>query len=63
MITKKTLPRRTFLRGVGSAAIALPFLDAMAPAFRRAPSRRGPGAHGVLLCAERHDHGCVESDL
>ncbi len=33
MITKKTLPRRTFLRGVGSAAIALPFLDAMSPAF------------------------------
>jgi len=34
MITQKTLPRRTFLRGVGSAAIALPFLDAMAPALR-----------------------------
>jgi hypothetical protein len=33
VITKKTLPRRTFLRGVGSAAIALPFLDAMSPAF------------------------------
>ncbi len=33
MITKKTLPRRTFLRGMGSAAIALPFLDAMSPAF------------------------------
>jgi hypothetical protein len=33
MITKKSLPRRTFLRGMGSAAIALPFLDAMSPAF------------------------------
>jgi hypothetical protein len=33
MITGKALPRRTFLRGMGSAAIALPFLDAMAPAF------------------------------
>jgi hypothetical protein len=32
MITRKALPRRTFLRGVG-AAIALPALDAMAPAF------------------------------
>jgi len=32
-ITKKTLPRRTFLRGVG-ATIALPFLDAMVPALR-----------------------------
>jgi len=33
MITRKTLPRRTFLRGLGSAAIGLPFLDAMAPAL------------------------------
>jgi len=32
MITKKALPRRTFLRGMGTA-VALPFLDAMAPAF------------------------------
>jgi hypothetical protein len=32
MITKMALPRRTFLRGVG-ATIALPFLDAMAPAL------------------------------
>jgi hypothetical protein len=31
IITKKHLPRRTILRGAG-AAIALPFLDAMAPA-------------------------------
>ncbi len=33
MMTRKALPRRTFLRGMGSAAIALPFLDAMSPAF------------------------------
>jgi hypothetical protein len=33
MITRKALPRRTFLRGMGTAAIGLPFLDAMAPAF------------------------------
>jgi hypothetical protein len=32
MITKKHLPRRAFLRGVGTA-MALPFLDAMVPAF------------------------------
>ncbi|MCU1385135.1 MAG: hypothetical protein JWL71_3832 [Acidobacteria bacterium] len=32
MITKKALPRRTILRGLG-AAIALPFLDGMVPAF------------------------------
>ena len=31
-VTKKTLARRTFLRGVG-ATIALPMLDAMVPAF------------------------------
>jgi uncharacterized protein DUF1552 len=32
MITRKVLPRRTFLRGVGTV-IALPFLDAMVPAL------------------------------
>jgi hypothetical protein len=32
MITRKHLPRRTFLRGLGTA-IALPALDAMFPAF------------------------------
>ena len=32
IITKKALPRRTLLRGLG-ATIALPFLDAMAPAL------------------------------
>src|ERR1041384_7405165 len=31
IITKKALPRRTFLRGVG-ATLALPLLDAMIPA-------------------------------
>jgi hypothetical protein len=41
MITGKSLPRRTFLRGLG-AAVGLPFLDAMVPAFARpaAPPRR-----------------------
>jgi hypothetical protein len=32
MIFKKSMPRRTFLRGAG-AAIAVPFLDAMVPAL------------------------------
>jgi hypothetical protein len=32
IITKKALPRRTFLRGIG-AAVALPLLDAMVPAM------------------------------
>ena len=35
IITKKTLPRRTFLRGVG-ASLALPLLDSMVPAFAAA---------------------------
>ena len=32
IVTRKTLPRRTVLRGIG-ATVALPFLDAMAPAL------------------------------
>jgi len=40
MITKKALPRRAFLRGVGSAAISLPFLEAMAPAMT--PAAKAP---------------------
>ena len=31
-VTKRTIARRTFLRGAG-AGIALPLLDAMVPAF------------------------------
>jgi uncharacterized RDD family membrane protein YckC len=30
IVTKRTLPRRTFLRGLGTA-LALPLLDAMVP--------------------------------
>jgi hypothetical protein len=43
IITKMSLPRRTFLRGMG-AALALPFLDAMVPALSattKAPRRLG----------------------
>jgi hypothetical protein len=36
MITKKHLPRRTFLRGVMGGAIALPLLDSMIPALTAA---------------------------
>jgi hypothetical protein len=38
MITRKTLPRRTFLRGMG-AAVGLPFLDAMVPALAFSQAR------------------------
>ncbi len=37
MITRKALPRRTFLKGVG-ATVALPLLDNMIPAMRSAPA-------------------------
>jgi len=37
IVTKKVLPRRTFLRGMG-ISIALPFLQSMVPAFAAAPS-------------------------
>ena len=39
IVSKKSLERRTFLRGIG-AAVALPLLDSMTPAFA-APSRQG----------------------
>lgn len=47
ILTRKALPRRTFLRGLGggfTAAIALPYLDAMTPAMSapgKAPVRMG----------------------
>jgi len=39
MITRKSLSRRTLLRGAGTA-LGLPFLDAMVPAFASAPKKR-----------------------
>lgn len=39
IITRQALPRRTFLRGMGTA-IALPFLDAMVPAMRGATAAK-----------------------
>jgi len=41
ILTRKALPRRTFLRGLGTA-VALPFLDAMVPALARAQSTKRP---------------------
>ena len=38
VITKKSIPRRTFLRGAG-AALALPVLDAMTPALAAEATR------------------------
>ena len=41
IITKVSLPRRTFLRGVG-ASLALPLLDAMVPALTAAKTAAAP---------------------
>lgn len=45
MITRKALPRRTFLRGLGTA-IALPLLDSMTPALA---SSRLPGGTPIRM--------------
>ena len=42
-ITKKALPRRTFLRGMG-ATLALPLLDAMVPALSAKPLKSDAAA-------------------
>ena len=47
IVTKKTLPRRTFLRGMG-AAIALPLLDAMVPPLTALAKRWPPGLRGIF---------------
>jgi hypothetical protein len=41
IVTKKALPRRTFLRGAG-VTLALPLLDAMIPSFSRGASVAAP---------------------
>ena len=57
MITRKHLPRRTFLRGLGTA-IALPVLDAMMPAFAVAGARslNAPLRMAFAYVPERHHH-------
>ena len=52
-ISKKHLPRRTFLKGLG-ATVALPLLDAMVPAFAAtAPGKPRLGfvyvPHGMVM--------------
>ena len=48
-ITKKYLPRRTILRGIG-ATIALPLLDSMVPAQTPLGARRRPRPKSRLSC-------------
>jgi hypothetical protein len=47
LATGKSLPRRTFLRGLG-ATIALPFLDAMTPAFAASAKAKAPARLAFL---------------
>ena len=51
IVTKKAIPRRTILRGLG-AAVALPLLDGMVPAFTRSPGppRRPSSASASSTC-------------
>jgi len=41
IVMQKRLPRRTFLRGVG-VTVALPWLDAMVPAFAAPADTKAP---------------------
>ena len=52
IITKKALPRRTVLRGIG-VTLALPLLDAMVPAPVAGGGREAGSPLRVLLHAER----------
>jgi hypothetical protein len=48
IITKKHLPRRTFLRGTLGAMVALPFLDAMVPALSAQSQSARPFSFGAV---------------
>jgi hypothetical protein len=56
VISKKSLPRRTFLRGMG-AAVALPFLESMTPAMT-APAQ-SPARSPLRFGAVYLPNGCV----
>ena len=60
IITKKHLPRRTFLRGALGAVVAMPFLDAMVPALVGAGRKRAVPLRRDLR-AERHLPAAVAS--
>ena len=55
IITKMSLPRRTFLRGMGTA-LALPLLDAMVPALTRTSLTAAAGARrfGAIYIPNGH---------
>ena len=61
MITRKTLPRRTFIRGVG-VALGLPMLDAMVPAMSALAQTPASGTRRLafVLHAERRSEELVD---
>ena len=60
-ITGKYIPRRTFLRDVGAATLALPFLDAMRPAGRVSAAAAAALDPTRLVCIEMV-HGAAGSN-
>ena len=60
ILTGKPLPRRTMLKGLG-VSLALPLLDAMAPAAIAAGQARGASARKVRLVAIEMVHGSAGS--
>ena len=58
IVTRKHLPRRTFLKGMGTV-MALPMLDAMAPAMAL---RNSAGARTVRLCFVYVPNGIIMKD-
>lgn len=56
VINKRSLPRRTFLRGMG-AAVALPFLESMAPAMT--PLAQSPAKSPLRFGGVYLPNGCV----
>jgi len=62
-VTKKSLSRRTMLRAMG-AAVSLPFLESMIPAFT--PLARAAGAPSApirrCLLSQRRHHAAVHSE-
>ena len=60
-ITGKRIPRRTFLRDIGTASVALPFLDAMRPAGRVSAATAAALDPTRLVCIEMV-HGAAGSN-
>ena len=58
MITKKAIPRRTVLRGLG-VTVALPLLDSMVPAATAAPDAGCPPPGFGFVACPRLDHAGV----